>query len=98
MEVCNNTCIYYGFVRLNECLIEFYDDLRAFHEAVPNMLNTDGIYTWFNGLGATNRFFHDVYCRVSEIDLHEFGLNTEYVEMPIGTADEKGVWDGVRQR
>ncbi|KAI8393593.1 arginine N-methyltransferase 2 [Radiomyces spectabilis] len=77
---------------------EFYDDLRAFHEAVPNILKTDGIYTWFNGLGATNQFFHDIYCRVSEVDLHDFGLSTEYVEMPIGTADEKGVWDGVRQR
>ncbi|KAI8328489.1 arginine N-methyltransferase 2-like protein [Chlamydoabsidia padenii] len=77
---------------------EFYDDLRAFHDAVPNILNTDGIYTWFNGLGATNQFFHDIYCRVSEVDLREFGLNTDYVEMEIPTADEKGVWDGVRQR
>ncbi|KAG2221891.1 hypothetical protein INT45_012535 [Circinella minor] len=77
---------------------EFYDDLRAFHDAVPNILNEGGIYTWFNGLGATNQFFHDIYCRVSELDLHDFGLSTEYVDIPIGTADEKGVWDGVRQR
>ncbi|KAI9246497.1 S-adenosyl-L-methionine-dependent methyltransferase [Phascolomyces articulosus] len=77
---------------------EFYDDLRAFHDAVPNILNESGIYTWFNGLGATNQFFHDIYCRVSELDLHDFGLSTEYVDIPIGTADEKGVWDGVRQR
>ncbi|KAI7867505.1 S-adenosyl-L-methionine-dependent methyltransferase [Spinellus fusiger] len=77
---------------------EFYDDLRFFHDAVPNLLATEGIYTWFNGLGATNQFFHDVYCRVSEVDLRDFGLSTEYVEMLIPTADEKGVWDGVRQR
>ncbi|KAI9488719.1 S-adenosyl-L-methionine-dependent methyltransferase [Zychaea mexicana] len=77
---------------------EFYDDLRAFHDAVPNILNEGGIYTWFNGLGATNQFFHDIYCRVSEVDLHDFGLSTEYVDIPIATADEKGVWDGVRQR
>ena len=61
-------------------------------------MNEGGIYTWFNGLGATNQFFHDIYCRVSELDLHDFGLSTEYVDIPIGTADEKGVWDGVRQR
>ncbi|CAO3609300.1 unnamed protein product [Cunninghamella echinulata] len=77
---------------------EFYDDLRAFHDAVPNILNSDGIYTWFNGLGATNQFFHDIYCRVSEVDLRDFGLDTEYIDMDIPTADEKGVWDGVRQR
>ncbi|CEP13049.1 hypothetical protein [Parasitella parasitica] len=77
---------------------EFYDDLRSFHDCVPNMLNENGIYTWFNGLGATNQFFQDIYCTVSEIDLREFGLSTEYVEMPISTWAEQGVWDGVRQK
>ncbi|KAI9468935.1 MAG: ankyrin repeat family protein [Benjaminiella poitrasii] len=77
---------------------EFYDDLRAFHECVPKILNEKGIYTWFNGLGATNQFFHDIYCNVSEIDLREFGLSTEYVVMPISTWAEQGVWDGVRQK
>lgn len=78
--------------------IEFYDELRNFHDAVPNILNQDGVYTWFNGLGATNQFFHDVYCRISEIDLREMGLSTEYVEMRVSTADEDGVWENVRQR
>ncbi|KAJ2958538.1 hypothetical protein NQZ79_g5891 [Umbelopsis isabellina] len=77
---------------------EFYDELRNFHDAVPNILNSDGVYTWFNGLGATNQFFHDVYCRISEIDLREMGLSTEYVQMKIPTADEDGVWENVRQR
>ncbi|KAG1050380.1 hypothetical protein G6F43_007345 [Rhizopus delemar] len=77
---------------------EFYEDLRAFHEYVPNILLEEGVYTWFNGLGATNQFFHDIYCEVSEIDLREFGLSTEYVVMPIDTWAEKGVWDGVRQK
>ncbi|GAA5796575.1 arginine N-methyltransferase 2 [Helicostylum pulchrum] len=77
---------------------EYYDDLKAFHECVPKMLNEDGVYTWFNGLGATNQFFQDIYCEVSEIDLREIGLSTEYVEMPISTWAEQGVWDGVRQK
>ncbi|KAL7314657.1 Arginine N-methyltransferase 2 [Mucor circinelloides] len=77
---------------------EFYDDLRAFHDCVPNLLNENGIYTWFNGLGATNQFFQDIYCNISEIDLREFGLSTEYIDMPISTWAEQGVWDGVRQK
>ncbi|CAO3666063.1 unnamed protein product [Rhizopus microsporus] len=77
---------------------EFYEDLRAFHDCVPNILQHDGVYTWFNGLGATNQFFHDIYCEVSEIDLRDFGLSTEYIEMPISTWAEQGVWDGVRQK
>lgn len=106
MEVSNDARDHHitGFpiVSLNSCLsishLEFYDDLHNFHEAVPNILNEGGIYTWFNGLGATNQFFHDVYCRISEIDLREMGLSTEYIEMKISTADEDGVWDNVRQR
>ncbi|RUP45146.1 S-adenosyl-L-methionine-dependent methyltransferase [Jimgerdemannia flammicorona] len=74
---------------------EFYDDLRKFHSTIPNMLSPNGIYSWFNGLGATNQFFHDVYCRISELDLRELGLSTEYVEMATPTADERGVWDGI---
>ncbi|KAG2215548.1 hypothetical protein INT46_000354 [Mucor plumbeus] len=77
---------------------EFYEELRTFHECVPNMLKENGIYTWFNGLGATNQFFHDIYCNISEIDLREFGFSTEYVVMPTSTWAEHGVWDGVRQK
>lgn len=77
---------------------EFYDDLLAFHVCVPKMLKKSGVYTWFNGLGATNQFFQDIYCNISEIDLREIGLSTEYVEMPIATWAEQGVWDGVRQK
>lgn len=62
------------------------------------MLNENGIYTWFNGLGATNQFFHDIYCNISEIDLREFGFSTEYIVMPTSTWAEHGVWDGVRQK
>lgn len=86
------------FDRVWQIALEFYDDLRAFHECVPNMLNENGIYTWFNGLGATNQFFQDIYCNVSEIDLREFGLSTEYIDMPVSTWAEQGVWDGVRQK
>lgn len=78
--------------------LEFYDDLRKFHASVPNILHSHGIYTWFNGLGATNQFFHDVYCRISELDLRDLGLSTKYIEMATPTADEKGIWDGIRQR
>lgn len=101
---CLRSSVYWTSYRIINPMIlstfnsEFYDDLHNFHEAVPNILNEDGIYTWFNGLGATNQFFHDVYCRISEIDLREMGLSTEYIEMKISTADEDGVWDNVRQR
>ncbi|KAG0308949.1 hypothetical protein BGZ97_013212 [Linnemannia gamsii] len=74
---------------------EFYEDLRAFHEIVPNHLEEGGIYSYFNGLGATNQFFHAVYNRISELELSEMGFTVEYEEMDIGLKEEE--WNGVKR-
>ncbi|KAF9927125.1 hypothetical protein FBU30_003475 [Linnemannia zychae] len=74
---------------------EFYEDLRAFHEIVPNHLEEGGIYSYFNGLGATNQFFHEVYNRISELELGEMGFTVEYEEMDIGLKEEE--WNGVKR-
>lgn len=74
---------------------EFYEDLRAFHEIVPNHLEEGGIYSYFNGLGATNQFFHAVYNRISELELSEMGFAVEYEEMDIGLKEEE--WNGVKR-
>ncbi|KAI8587871.1 S-adenosyl-L-methionine-dependent methyltransferase [Geranomyces variabilis] len=75
---------------------EYYDDLKAFHEHLPNILNQDGIYSFFNGLAGTNPFFHDVACGLAEADLREMGLETKYIELVV---DELGdeTWRGVRR-
>ncbi|KAG0331972.1 hypothetical protein BG004_001432 [Podila humilis] len=74
---------------------EFYEDLRTFHEIVPNHLEEGGIYSYFNGLGATNQFFHAVYNRISELELGEMGFSVEYEEMEIGLKEEE--WNGVKR-
>jgi protein arginine N-methyltransferase 2 len=74
---------------------EYYDDLRSFHEIVPNHLEEGGIYSYFNGLGATNEFFHAVYNRISELELSEMGFSVEYEEMDIGLKEEE--WNGVKR-
>ncbi|CAI2188937.1 11529_t:CDS:2 [Funneliformis geosporum] len=76
---------------------EFYEDLREFHKILSNILKSDGIYSFFNGLGATNSFFHDVYCRIAEMHLANFGLQTEYIEIPIDLSNDK-IWEGVKRR
>ncbi|KAI9360411.1 ankyrin repeat family protein [Zopfochytrium polystomum] len=75
---------------------EYYNDLKEFHEHVPNILREDGIYSYFNGLAAGNPFFHEVSCAVAEADLQEMGLQTEtrrYRLEPLGDA----VWQGIRR-
>ncbi|KAG0222732.1 S-adenosyl-L-methionine-dependent methyltransferase [Mortierella sp. GBAus27b] len=74
---------------------EYYDDLRSFHEIVPNHLEEGGIYSYFNGLGATNEFFHAVYNRISELELSEMGFSVEYEEMDIGLKEEE--WNGMKR-
>ncbi|RGB32193.1 S-adenosyl-L-methionine-dependent methyltransferase [Rhizophagus diaphanus] len=76
---------------------EYYEDLRKFHEILPKLLKFDGIYSFFNGLGATNTFFHDVYCRIAEMHLTSVGLQTEYIEISIDPSNDK-IWEGVKRR
>lgn len=76
---------------------EDYDDQREFHALVPQILNPEGIFTFFNGLGGGNKFFNDVYCRLAELELQELGLSTEYVSVPIDANSSK-LWDGVKRQ
>ena len=73
---------------------ENYDDLRAFHEHLPNLLTDEtSTYSFFNGLAGTNQFFHDVACKMVELDLAEMGIETEWVEVDIGKLGDD-VWQG----
>jgi len=60
-------------------------------------LNTGGIYSFFNGLGATNPFFHDVYCHIAEMELNNMGISTKYIPIKIDPSDSR-IWDGVKRR
>ncbi|KAI8914682.1 S-adenosyl-L-methionine-dependent methyltransferase [Entophlyctis helioformis] len=70
---------------------EYYDDLKEFHQILPNHLRESGVYSFFNGLAGTNPFFHDVSCRVAELDLVDMGFSVEFKEVVV---DELGddVW------
>lgn len=75
---------------------EYYDDLHDFNNHLPNILDNDGIYSYFNGLCGTNSFFHDVSCQVAEMDLNECGLETEMVELEVDALGDE-VWKGTRR-
>ena len=70
---------------------EYYDDLKEFNDVVPNILDQDGIYSFFNGLAGTNAYFHDVACRMVEIDLHDCGMAVEYQTVDVDTLGDE-VW------
>jgi type IV protein arginine methyltransferase len=45
---------------------------------LPNILDENAVYSFFNGLAGTNPFFHDVSCEIAKLDLQELGFEVEY--------------------
>lgn len=82
---------------------EDYDALDDFQQCVPHLLarkmmispgvELNPIYSFFNGLGGTNPFFHNVYCHILAIDLDSYGISIEYVDYPVEARD----WTKVRK-
>ncbi|KAI0173426.1 arginine N-methyltransferase 2 [Hypoxylon sp. FL1284] len=82
---------------------EDYAQLRLFFtEYVPALLEEDGRFGFFNGLGADRRVCYDVYARVVEMHLSDAGLDVEWqdldVDMKDMSAEGEGEWQGVRRR
>ncbi len=80
---------------------EDYSQLKLFFtEYVVGLLDGEGKFGFFNGLGADRRVCYDVYCRVVELDLCDAGMDIEWTDVAVeGLGGEgKGEWQGVRRR
>ncbi|GLB37462.1 putative S-adenosyl-L-methionine-dependent protein-arginine N- methyltransferase that methylates the delta-nitrogen atom of arginine residues to form N5-methylarginine (type IV) in target proteins [Lyophyllum shimeji] len=57
---------------------EDYGELRQFFERLPDLLaGPESRFSFFNGLGATNALFYDVYMRIAELHLADVGIDTQ---------------------
>jgi protein arginine N-methyltransferase 2 len=82
---------------------EDYSQLRMFlMEHVPGLLDQEGRFSFFNGLGADRRICYDVYTRVVEMHCADAGLDVEWDEIDVDMEkldeDGEGEWKGVRRR
>lgn len=77
---------------------EYYEDLREFHQHLPALLKTGGIYSFFNGLCGSNAFFHVVYCHLVSLELENLGYSTQLIPLPVKDCLGEQVWEGVKQR
>lgn len=82
---------------------EDYSQLRKFFtEYIPGLLNQDGVFGFFNGLGADRRICYDVYTKVVELHLVDAGLDVAWQEIDVdlkGLEEAgKGEWEGVKRR
>jgi protein arginine N-methyltransferase 2 len=80
---------------------EDYSQLKMFFtEYVVGLLDQEGKFGFFNGLGADRRVCYDVYCKVAELDLCDAGLETEWHDVDVEElgGEGEGEWEGVRRR
>ncbi|KAI0596634.1 S-adenosyl-L-methionine-dependent methyltransferase [Biscogniauxia sp. FL1348] len=82
---------------------EDYGQLRMFFtEYVPALLEENGIFSFFNGLGADRQVCYDVYTKVVEMHLSDAGMDVDWQVLDVdmkGLEEEgKGEWQGVKRR
>lgn len=82
---------------------EDYSQLKQFFtDYVPGLLDADGVFGFFNGLGADRKICYDVYTKVVEMHLADAGLDVDWsvIDVDLEGLEEagKGEWEGVRRR
>lgn len=81
---------------------EHYSDLAEFFNFVTSMLKSDGVFSFFNGLGADRQIVYDVYCEVLEVDLMDYGLEVKFEDWRIADNvvgdDKEAIWKGIRKQ
>ncbi|KAJ2900499.1 Arginine N-methyltransferase 2 [Zalerion maritima] len=82
---------------------EDYSQLKLFFtEYIPGLLDMDGKFGFFNGLGADRKICYDVYQKVAEMHLTDAGMDVEWqqidVDMKNMGEDGMGEWEGVVRR
>lgn len=82
---------------------EDYGQLRMFFtEYVPGLLEEEGRFGFFNGLGADRKICYDVYTQVVEMHLSDAGMDVEWQELDVDMKDleteGEGEWQGVKRR
>ncbi|KAM7219263.1 hypothetical protein V8F06_005299 [Rhypophila decipiens] len=82
---------------------EDYGQLRMFFtEFIPGLLDENGIFGFFNGLGADRKICYDIYTKVSEMHLADAGLDVDWKDIDVDMKElaeaGKGEWEGVKRR
>ncbi|RMZ81700.1 hypothetical protein DV737_g2437, partial [Chaetothyriales sp. CBS 132003] len=76
-----------------ESYMEFKD---FFTEHLLGLLEPDGVWSFFNGMGADRQISYDVYQKVVEIDLFEAGFEVEWVDIDVPNLSNH--WKGVKRK
>jgi len=76
---------------------ESYSQFREFFsEHVIGLLEQDGRWSFFNGMGADRQIVYDVYQKVVEMDLFESGFDVDWQEIEVPELEKE--WEGVKRK
>lgn len=86
---------------------EHYSDMLDLFDLVVGLLKPHGVFSFFNGLGADRQVIYQVYRKLVELDLANYGLECKFVDVDVpdtlfkSKSDEKdadsSVWDNIKR-
>ncbi|KAL6451170.1 RMT2 Protein arginine N-methyltransferase 2 [Candida maltosa Xu316] len=81
---------------------EHYSDMLELFDYVVGLLKSHGVFSFFNGLGADRQVIYEVYKKLVEIDLGNYGLNCQFeaIDIPkemLQDNQDRSVWDNVKR-
>ncbi|KAF2669258.1 arginine N-methyltransferase 2 [Microthyrium microscopicum] len=77
---------------------EDYAAFKEFTDGIIPILDEEGRFGWYNGLGADRQIVYDVMTKVAEMDLYDAGFDTKWEDIAV-PADLHGSdqWNGTRR-
>jgi len=83
---------------------EHYSDMLELYDLIVGLLKPSGVFSFFNGLGADRQIIYDVYKKIVEIDLNNYGMDVKFTELdtPKSTSKEfddteESEWSGIKR-
>lgn len=73
---------------------EHYHDMLDLYDLVVGLLKPDGIFSFFNGLGADRQLCYDVYNKIVSLDVQDYGLHCQYTTINVPTDQ---TWHSVKR-
>ncbi|AET38497.1 protein-arginine N5-methyltransferase Ecym_2800 [Eremothecium cymbalariae DBVPG len=73
---------------------EHYQDMLELYDLIVGLIQPEGIFSFFNGLGADRPICYDVYKRIVELDLANYGLKCGYSTIPLSNIPS---WKNVKR-
>lgn len=86
---------------------EHYSDMLDLFDLVVGLLKPHGVFSFFNGLGADRQVIYQVYRKLVELDLENYGLQCKFIDVDVPETlfkrdmksdyEDGSVWDNVKR-